>query len=219
MAIGGLAWGPSSQSSPVGRRGKASRPYPFDVPAARALSQSSPEGERCNVVALEGIGGDGHPQEVPLREGSAGFDGRWWLSGGPSSQSSPVGDPCVTLDLPRAAVRGIGRGDSRIAPTGEETPPAPLGNHEGCPYMDDPSVSSEVVQRSPWGEEVRVPGPTPSTRLRRVPSLSLPQRGRGLRRGLSHCACIGVVLPFRVLIFRWTLGMLRLRPPTEGGRP
>ena len=94
-----LRGGPSSQSSPVGRRGKTSRTHPrLSAGAgcaevlwgeeagaarfarrrarwARALFQFPPEGERLDA----------------LPQGLAGFEGLWWLRGGPSSQSSPVG--------------------------------------------------------------------------------------------------------------------------------
>ena len=84
---------PSSQSSPVGRRGKTSRPHPC-LPAGGCAKVSSGRGGRTRAAPASprplSISGDLCVTGATDREG-ADFDNPWRLRGCPSSQSSPVG--------------------------------------------------------------------------------------------------------------------------------
>ena len=118
MTQGGLRGGPSSQSSPGGRRGKTSRPHPWLSPAGGLRAQGKPRGSW--TLADPSQSPRPHPAPLPLGEGPEqrgraptrdaptgggwipagagmtgsgilGFDDPWWLRGGPSSRSSPGG--------------------------------------------------------------------------------------------------------------------------------
>ena len=113
-----LRGGPSSQSSPGGRRGKTSRPHPCLSPVGGLRAQGKPQASwtladpsqspRPHPAPLPPGEGPEQRGRAPTRDaptgggwipacagmtgsGILGFDDPWWLRGGPSSQSSPGG--------------------------------------------------------------------------------------------------------------------------------
>ena len=171
-----LRGGPSSQSSPVGRRGKTSRPRPSDHgdDLGRVPSFSFPQrGGRFKALPF----GEGRTS-IPFGEGRTSITRGgceaaphlnllpWGLPGeaktpGPRPSDAPLislGEKrerraCPLSVSPRGGKAG-GEGDSRIAPTGEMD--SRFRGNDGCGW---------VAQGSPLGEG-KTPPPRPA-RLRR----------------------------------------------------
>ena len=179
MGFEGLWWlrgGPSSQSSPVGRRGKTSRPHACPQAGcakvsvgrrgktsrppllrralgARALFQFPPEGGRFEALLF------GERRTSITRGGCEAAPhlnllpwGEEVRLPGPAPPTRPWG-ACPLSVSPRGGKAG-GEGDSRIAPTGEMD--SRFRGNDGCGW---------VAQGSPLGEG-KTPPPRPA-RLRR----------------------------------------------------
>ena len=150
-----LRGGPSSQSSPGGRRGKTSRPHPCLSPRAGCVHK----------VAAAFVDVGGPIPAAPRRRAwrrvpSLSLPQRGRGLGAPSQRGA-------VRESGRVATRPYGRGRR-----GKTSRPHPcLSPRAGCARK----VAAGFVD---------VGGPIPATprrrAWRRVPSLSLPQRGRGL---------------------------------------
>ena len=196
-----LRGGPSSQSSPGGRRGKTSRPHPCLSPAGGLRKglrwERGPEQRGRAPTRDAPTGGGWIPAGAGMTvSGILGFDNPRWLRGGPSSQSSPGGrrgktsrpHPCLS---PAGGLRkGLrwergpeqrGRAPTRDAPTGGGWIPAGAGmTVSGILGFDNPRWlrGGPSSQSSPGGRRGKTSRPHPCL----SPAGGLRTQGsRGLR--------------------------------------